>query len=104
MFDSSGEMTPWTQKITFAFRQPRWDGSRRLLVARWSSHDRDGMANDDRLVADQNLLHQQADDALPFEAVQLGERTPLVPFDVGANDPAHAPNCCSFEAVPMVPL
>ena len=67
-------MTPRTQKVTFVFGAAV-AGFRRVRTAAGRARDRDGMADGDFVLGDQNLLHEEPDDTLPLGDVQgLGGR------------------------------
>ncbi len=60
MFANRGLMTPRTQKVTFGFRsaaRPRTPGR---------TGDRNGVFDGDRVLINQDFLHQQTEDLLPF--------------------------------------
>ena len=62
-------MTPRTQKVTFIIGAAV-GGFRRVRPAARRAGDRNGMANGDFVLGDQNLLYEEADDTLPLGDVQ----------------------------------
>src|SRR6516162_11128101 len=70
-FASSGESTPLTQKVISGrgatFGAPR---ARRHAVRRRRRGNRDAMPDNDGVVADQDLLDDEAHDVLPFDDVK----------------------------------
>src|ERR1700723_405028 len=68
-------MTPLTQKVTFAHHGRATPGRRcRLVAIPWAVEDRDGVADDDRVVGDQYFFHQKSHDPLTLLDVQSVSR------------------------------
>src|SRR5579863_4258098 len=71
MFDNNGEITPLTQKVISRDRGTLGAArGRRHVFWRRGRSDRDAMPNDDCIVADEHLLDDETDDALPFQDVE----------------------------------
>jgi hypothetical protein len=65
MLDKSGETTPRTQKQTSAIRRVMGPaGNWRAAVRRGRQSDRNAMPDDDRVVADEDVLDDQPHDSL----------------------------------------
>src|SRR5712692_8987291 len=66
-----GLTTPRTQKVTSVGSEVMGAAQRRRTApARRSGRHRDGVADDDRVIADEHLVHDQAHDTLALKDVQ----------------------------------
>ena len=70
MFAIVGEATPLTQKVISADRGAAGAPGDRRVIGRRGRRDRDAVPNEDRVIADQNLLDDESDDSLPFQNVE----------------------------------
>ena len=68
---TNGDSTPRTQKVTSVGAELIGAARRRRAGSAWrSGRNRDGVADHDRVIADEHLLHDQAHDALALKDVQ----------------------------------
>jgi RNA-directed DNA polymerase len=65
-----GVITPRTQKVTSTIREVVGGIRYRAAPVRRSRGDRNAVADDDRVIGDENLLDDQAHDALPLKNVE----------------------------------
>ena len=65
-----GSITPLTQNITSAIRRRSTAGRWRRVIARRRSRYRDGVADGNGVVTDENLFHEKSNDTLALRNVQ----------------------------------
>jgi len=93
-----GPLTPRTQKVTCVVDRRKATGGGWCAIACGRGRYRDRVANDDRVVTDEDLFDQESNDTLAFSHVQgLGRGAQLSRMSSAFRSGAGKPHGCWFD-------